>query len=85
MRLIIRDRIHEGAGAMTSLWSHVLACDIFYSCITSSTMSKKLQDDGETATTTPPPAPHFPGTLLLRLGNYSGIGMTTTCDVEVTV
>ena len=48
-------------------------------------MSKKLQDDGETATTTPPPAPHFPGTLLLRLDNYSGIGMTMTYDVEITV
>jgi len=79
MLLVIRDWIHEGAGAMAYLWSHGLACDVFYSCITSFTMRKKLQDDGETATATPPPAPHFPNTLLLlRLVNYSGMGMTMT-------
>ena len=39
---------------MTSMWSHGLACGIFSLFITSSTISKKLQDDGETTTITLP-------------------------------
>ena len=42
-------------------YSHGLACDILF--ITSSTISKKLQDDCETAKTTLPPAGHFPDIL----------------------
>jgi len=47
---------------MSSL-SHSLVCDVFYWLITSSTMSKKLQEDGEMATATLPPAVHFPDIL----------------------
>ena len=45
---------------MTPSWLPGLAYDVFYLYITSSTMSKKLQDDGETATATLPPATHSP-------------------------
>lgn len=39
---------------MTSMWSHDLACDIFYLFVTLSTISKKLENVGEMTTTTLP-------------------------------
>ena len=54
----------RGRVQITSSYSDGLACDVFYLFLaTSSTISKKLQDDCETATTTLPPAAHFPDIL----------------------
>ena len=39
--------------------------------ITSSTMNKKLQDDGKMTTTTLPPAAHFPDILSTKLSEAS--------------
>jgi len=46
-----------------STWSHGLVCDVICLFITLSTISKKLQDDGETITTTQLPATHLPDIL----------------------
>jgi len=57
---IVRKYIHEGEGANDV---HVVACDIFNLFITSSTISKKLQDDSKMSTTTLPPAIYYPDIL----------------------
>jgi len=64
MCLIIRNQNIRGRVQTTYTWSHDLTCDILFLFITSSTISKTLQDYGEATTTTPVPATHFSNILL---------------------
>ena len=66
-----------------SVWSHGWVCDIFYLFITSSTKSKKLQDEGETTTATLSLATHFPD-VLSKLTEASGSIVTSQTQYMAT-